>query len=128
MCDPQLEIIMATTTQDTLIDAITTANAVNFKKLVLDSTGQTVVEFMSYGCSYCREIEPLIQQVARAQEPYTKFVRVNVEMDAELEQDFRISGTPTFVMFFNGVEVGRDEGPNPTLANLTAIVTEPFIQ
>lgn len=55
-----------------------------------------------------------------------KFFRVNVPVETGLATTYGIDGTPTFVMFLDGTEVGRVEGPEPTLASITSIVTQPF--
>jgi thiol-disulfide isomerase/thioredoxin len=117
---------MATSTKDTTSTEILTVNRTTFQNLVLDATGKTVVEFMSYGCSHCRIIEPVVQEVARTLAAKVKFYRVNVAVDADLEERYGIEGTPTFVMFENGSEVGRTEGPPPTILGLTAAIAESF--
>lgn len=114
---------MVTSTQD----LVSTVTAATFDDLVLDSHGEVVVEFMSYGCSHCHAIEPIFQEVARSLEVRQKFFRVNVAVDVDLELSFQIEGTPTFVMFLEGAEVGRAEGPDPILSNLLDVVTRPYL-
>ena len=52
--------------------------------------------------------------------------RVNVVTEEELAAAYGIQGTPTFVMFLDGLEVGRVEGPHPGLHSIMAAVTQPF--
>lgn len=59
-------------------DKIKIANEATFSHLVLDGKGPVVVEFMSYGCGFCRSIEPILQQVADNLRSTQKFFRVNV--------------------------------------------------
>ena len=108
------------------LDKIKIANEATFSHLVLDGKGPIVVEFMSYGCGFCRSIEPILQQVADNLRSTQKFFRVNVPVETGLATTYGIDGTPTFVMFLDGTEVGRVEGPEPTLASITSIVTQPF--
>lgn len=107
-------------------DAIKTATGASFNHLVLEGKGPIVVEFMSYGCGFCRAIEPFLQDVAESLRSKQKFFRVNVPVEPELASTYAVEGTPTFVMFLDGVEVGRAEGPDPTLSSVTALVTQPF--
>ena len=107
-------------------DTIKTVTEATFRQLVLEGTGPIVVEFMSYGCGFCRAIEPILQQVADKLHSKQKFFRVNVPVETELASTYAIEGTPTFVMFLDGAEMGRAEGPQPTLAGITATVTGPF--
>lgn len=108
------------------IDHIQTVTSSTFRELVLEATGPVVVEFMSYGCAHCRAMEPVLQQVAEALKGKVTMFRVNIPVEQELAEDYGISGTPTFVMFRNGVEVGRAEGADPTFDTVLAVITQPF--
>ena len=108
------------------IDRIRTVTARTFDRLVLNGEGPIVVEFMSYGCAHCGVIEPDLQQVAEMVESKEKIFRVNIALDRELADAYEIQGTPTLIMFLNGAVVGRDDGPNPDVSNLLALVRQPF--
>lgn len=98
----------------------------SFRELVLRGSGAIVVEFMSYGCAHCRALEPVLEEVARSLASQESFFRVNVALDLELANDFRITGTPTLVFFRDGDEVGRVEGPAPTTSLIRKSVTQSF--
>jgi thioredoxin-like negative regulator of GroEL len=53
--------------------------------------------------------------------------RVNVTAEPDLASQYGIGGTPTFIMFLNGEELGRAEGPSPDLASVLDAVTGPFL-
>jgi thioredoxin 1 len=97
-----------------------------FDALVLAGQGPIAVEFMSYGCAHCRLLEPVIQRVAEMIQPRQKIFRVNIAAEPELAEAYAIGGTPTLVMFLNGNEVARAEGPRPHEASLLEVVTKPF--
>lgn len=105
---------------------ITTLTGDTFPSLVLNATQPIAVEFMSYGCSHCRAIEPVIEHVAETVLPREHVYRVNVAAEPELASRYAIDGTPTFVMFLNGREVGRSEGPRPNVESVLAAITQPF--
>ena len=107
-------------------DGIRTVTGSSFTPLVLEGKGPIVVEFMSYGCAHCRVIEPLLQQVAEIVKSGETIFRVNVAIEQELAASYEIEGTPTLLMFLDGKEVGRSEGPPPTAAGLLTAVTQPF--
>ena len=81
---------------------------------------------MSYGCAHCRAIEPVLQQVAELVKSTEKIFRVNVAVEQELADSYEIQGTPTLIMFMNGSQVGRVEGPSPTVSSVQAVVAQPF--
>ena len=107
-------------------DHIGTVTGSTFKSWILEAKGPIAVEFMSYGCVHCREMEPILQQVAEMVKSKGTIFRVNTADDQELTDSYEIQGTPTIVMFLNGKEVGRAEGPLPTVASVLTAVTHPF--
>ena len=107
-------------------DSIRTVSSHTFSALVLEGEGPIVVEFMSYGCAHCRVIEPVIQQVAEMVKSKEKIFRVNIAVEQELADSYEIRGTPTLIMFLNGKEVGRVEGPHPAVSSVMTAVTQPF--
>jgi thioredoxin 1 len=107
-------------------DAIHDVAESTFASLVLGGSGPIVVEFMSYGCSHCRTLEPIIERVAEGLTPRETFFRVNVGMDGELADRYGVTGTPTVVMFRDAREVGRIVGPRPEEASLARALTQPF--
>jgi thioredoxin 1 len=107
-------------------DIIRSVTASTFESLVLEAEGPIAVEFMSYGCAHCRMLEPVLQRVAEIVRPRETIFRVNIAIEHELATAYGIGGTPTLVMFLNGSEVARAEGPRPKEASLLAVVTGPF--
>jgi thioredoxin 1 len=107
-------------------DEIKTVTSASFQSEVLEARGPVVVEFMSYGCGHCGVMEPVLQQVAAQLKGKESIVRVNVGVDASLAQFYKVEGTPTVLMFLDGQEVGRVEGPAPDVGSLRAAVTQPF--
>jgi thioredoxin 1 len=97
-----------------------------FQQLVLEARGPIVVEFMSYGCGHCRELEPILQQVAELLASRERFFRVNLAVEPELAEQYQVEGTPTLLMFLDGAEVGRVDGVRPALSTLMTAVTGPF--
>jgi thioredoxin 1 len=107
-------------------DGIGTVTGSTFSSLVLKGDGPIVVEFMSYGCAHCRAIEPILQQVAGMVKSTETIFRVNIAIEQELAESYQIQGTPTLIMFLNGSEVGRVEGPHPSVSSVMKVVTQPF--
>ena len=107
-------------------DKLQTLTDSTFSQVVMDATGPIAVEFMSYGCAHCRLIEPVLQQVAEMVGPKEKICRVNIAIESELASSYEIQGTPTFIMFLNGRELARVEGPQPTVSSVLTLVTQPF--
>ena len=95
---------------------------------MLDTEGPVVAEFMSYGCTHCRVMEPILQQVAGMVESDESIVRINIAVEQRLAASYAVEGTPTLIMFLGGREVARVEGPHPDVSTVLAVVTQPFEQ
>lgn len=108
------------------LDFVQSVTEETFDSLVLRSAVPGVVEFMSYGCEHCRLLEPVLQKVAEKLGPREAVFRVNTAIDQELADRYDIEGTPTLIMFLNGVEVARAVGPAPSGTALWDAVTRPF--
>ena len=115
-----------TTPRSMSSDKIRTVTSATFNPRVLEGKGPIAVEFMSYGCVHCRAMEPVLQQVAEMVKSKGTIFRVNTAVDQELTDSYEIQGTPTLIMFLHGREVGRVEGPPPTVASVLTAVTQPF--
>ncbi len=107
-------------------DSIQTVTRDTFTERVLEGSGPIVVEFMSYGCAHCRVIEPVLQDVAHEVKDSETIFRLNVATEREIADSYQIESTPTLVMFLDGAEIGRVEGPTPTLARVRSAVIEAF--
>jgi thioredoxin len=105
---------------------IRTVTSATFNQRVLEATGPIVVEFMSYGCVHCRAMEPVLQQVAEMVKSKEEIFRVNTAVEQELSDSYQVQGTPTLIMFLQGREVGRFEGPPPIVETILAAVMQPF--
>ena len=126
MLNEMLEHSRETSLRPGLKSDIQTVTSATFTRLVLEAAGPIVVEFMSYGCAHCRAIEPALEQVAEQMKSKEKIFRVNIAVEQELAGGYEIQGTPTLVAFLNGSEVGRVEGPQPTVSSVLTAVTQPF--
>jgi thioredoxin 1 len=108
------------------LDNVRTATGATFDSLLAEASGPVAVEFMSYGCVHCCALEPFLQEVAEDIATTERVFRVNIAIDEDLAERYDVQGTPTFVMFLNGREIGRSEGPRPTRSTVLEAITHPF--
>lgn len=108
------------------VNNISTVDGSNFRQLVLQGKGPTAVEFMSYSCSHCATLEPILEKVAEMLKFKVKIFRANIATEQDLSATYKIEGTPTLIMFLNGQAVGRVEGPSPKVATLLTAMAQPF--
>jgi len=69
-----------------------------------------VVEFYTQHCPYCRQMNPILKDLAEFYEARVYFAKVDVGDKYEFREKFRIIGVPAIIAFKKGLEVARVEG------------------
>jgi len=82
-----------------------------FHEEVKAAKGLVVVDFFATWCGPCRQIAPKIEKLSE-QLSDVVFLKVDVDEDEDLAQEYEIQAMPTFFFIKNGVKVGSVTGAN----------------
>ena len=82
----------------------------NFEAEVLKSELPVLVEFYSDSCIPCKQMSPILGDIEDDYEDKLKVVKVNVNFDAELAEQYSVMASPTILLFKDGQEVERTRG------------------
>lgn len=74
----------------------------NFKAEVLESSVPVVVDFFAEWCGPCKAMAPALEACAKEMEGKVKIVKVDVDQNPGITQQYRIQAMPTLMMFKNG--------------------------
>lgn len=98
-------------------DSIFSSSAANFTRDVTDYPGYVLVDLWSPTCGYCHKLLPELEIIARERKGMLKVVKINVQEEQAIAQQFNIRGVPTMLLFNRGVKIDEIAGylPKPQL-------------
>ena len=106
-----------------------TATEENFKSEVIESSQPVLVDFWAEWCGPCKMIAPAIEELAADFDGKAKVVKVNVDEQPKLAQEYGVRSIPTLLFFRDGkvaeqlVGAAQKEALAEKLNSLIAVVS-----
>lgn len=85
----------------------------NFQAEVIESVQPVLVDFWAPWCGPCRQVAPVLEEIAGEQGENLKIVKLNVDDNQGTAAQFGVMSIPTLIMFKGGVPVKQVVGALP---------------
>ena len=91
-------------------DYVTEVSDASWEKDVLQSDRPVLVDFWAEWCGPCRALGPTVEAVAEKYSTTARVVKLNVDDNPKVSQQYGIKGIPTLILFKAGKEADRSVG------------------
>jgi thioredoxin 1 len=85
----------------------------DFEKEVVSSEGPVLVDFWAEWCGPCKNLMPIVEDVAKELGDKIKVVKVNIDESPEAPTKYGVRGIPTLMVFKGGKVVDTRVGGMP---------------
>ena len=81
-----------------------------FQPEVLQSTLPVLVDFTAVWCHPCKQLDPIVAQLAGEWQGKVKVVKLDIDDNAGVAMNYQVLSVPTLMLFINGRPVERVSG------------------
>ena len=95
-----------------------------FDSDVLNSDQPVLVDFWAEWCGPCRQLAPIVEDIAKEMGGKLKVYKVNIDHNPETPTKYNVRGIPTLILFKNGKPAATKVGSLPKSSLMEWIQSE----
>lgn len=79
-------------------------------KEIISSDIPTLVDFYATWCGPCQTMHPILDQLKAKQKEKIRILKIDVDKNSAIADQFKIKGVPTFMLFKQGEVLWKKSG------------------
>jgi thioredoxin 1 len=89
---------------------MSTSKKKSFSQLINEGEQPVLVDFHAAWCGPCQTLSPIVQETAQTFKDRVKVIKIDVDKNQALANQYKVRGVPTLILFWKGQILWQQSG------------------